>query len=80
MHCTQLSDVSEIILLCLLPVTTDAAALFESQESRGGYTMVRNDEHSLISILLFLYLDKQDAFLFFNLEVFINSAFYLNAC
>lgn len=38
--------------------------------------MVRNDEHSLISILLFLYLDKQDVFLFFNLEVFINSAFY----
>lgn len=38
--------------------------------------MVRNDEHSLISILLFLYLDKQDVFLFFNLEVFINNAFY----
>lgn len=66
MHCTQLSDVSEIILLCLLPITTDDAA----QEGRGGYTMVRNDEHSVISILLFLYLDKQDVFLFFNLEVF----------
>lgn len=38
--------------------------------------MARNDEHSLISILLFLYLDKQDVFLFFKLEVFINSAFY----
>lgn len=49
---------------------------FKWQEGRGGYTMVRNDEHSLISILLFLYLDKQDVFLFFNLEVFINSAFY----
>lgn len=49
---------------------------FKWQEGRGGYTMARNDEHSLISILLFLYLDKQDVFLFFNLEVFINSAFY----
>lgn len=37
--------------------------------------MVRNDEYSLISIVLF-HLDKQDVFLFFNLEVFINSAFY----